>query len=298
MKIVIAGASGLVGSALVPSLRAAGHDVLRLVRRGGGGAPDEITWHPEKGEIDSARLEGIDVCINLAGENLAGGRWTAVRREGILRSRVDATRTLVKAIGRMTRKPAVLLNASAVGFYGDRGDEVLTEASSIGRGFLPEVCLAWETHASGAAQIGVRVAMLRFGVILAGKGGALAKMLPVFRLGIGGRLGSGQQWMSWISIDDVVGVIHHALGDSRCQGAINVVAPAAVTNVEFTRALASALHRPAVLPVPAWALRTVVGRGMADEALLGSTRAAPQRLGETGYAFRHPTIEAALGAVL
>lgn len=298
MKIVIAGASGLVGSALIPSLRAAGHDVLRLVRGAGARAPDEIPWQPESGEIDSARLEGIDACINLAGENVGAGRWTAARREAILRSRVDATRTLVGAIGRLTRKPAVLLNASAVGFYGDRGDEVLTETSGIGHGFLPEVCLAWETHANGAARLGTRVAMLRFGVILARGGGALAKMLPLFRLGLGGRLGAGQQWMSWIAMEDVMGVIQHALVNSGCAGPINVVAPRAVTNAEFTRALAGALHRPAFLPVPAWALRAVVGRGMADEALLGSTRVAPQRLEETGYAFRHSTIHTALHAVL
>jgi uncharacterized protein (TIGR01777 family) len=297
MTIVIAGASGLVGSALTKSLRAAGHEVRRLVRGRGARESDEIAWKPEMGEIDRTRLEGVDALINLAGENLGARRWTVARREAIQRSRIDATRTLVTAVGKLSRKPAVLLNASAVGFYGDRGDEVLTEASAIGHGFLSEVCLAWETTAGGASQFGVRTVLLRFGVILASEGGALEKMLPLFRLGLGGRLGSGEQWMSWVAIDDVVGVVHHALNDARCVGPINVVAPAAVTNVELTRALAAALHRPAMFPVPAWALRAAVGRGMADEALLASTRAAPRRLSEAGYEFRHPTIGQALKAI-
>jgi uncharacterized protein (TIGR01777 family) len=298
MTIVIAGASGLVGSALTKSLRAGGHEVRRLVRGRGARGADEIAWKPEMGEIDGTRLEGVDALINLAGENLGARRWTVARREAIRRSRIDATRTLVTAVGKLSRKPAVLLNASAVGFYGDRGDEVLTEASAIGHGFLSEVCLAWETTAGGASQFGVRTVLLRFGVILASEGGALEKMLPLFRLGLGGRLGSGEQWMSWVAIDDVVGVVHHALNDARCVGPINVVAPAAVTNVELTRALAAALHRPAMFPVPAWALRAAVGRGMADEALLASTRVAPRRLSEMGYEFRHPTIGQALDAVL
>lgn len=298
MKIVIAGASGLVGSALVPALRTARHDVFPLVRGRAASARDEIAWSPATGDIDRGGLEGADAIINLAGENLGAGRWTAARRERILRSRVEATRTLVTAIGQMASKPKVFASASAVGFYGDRGDSVLTERSGIGRGFLPEVTLAWETHAEGAAGFGVRTALLRFGLILAREGGALARMLPLFRLGLGGRLGSGQQWMSWISRDDVVGVIEHVLSDARCVGPINVVAPAPVTNVEFTAALARVLRRPAVLPAPAWALRTVLGRKLADEALLASTRAAPQRLGEVGYRFRHPAIESALRAVL
>lgn len=297
MRIVIAGSSGLVGSALLPALRESGHDVFRLVRGRAVRAPDEIAWDPVRNEVDRDRLEGVEAVINLAGENLGAGRWTAVRREAIRQSRVQATRTLISAIGRMKRRPAVLLNASAVGIYGDRGDEVLTEASARGRGFLPEVCLAWETHAGAAAPLGVRTAFLRFGIILAPEGGALAKMLPLFRAGLGGRLGSGEQWLSWIAIDDVVGVIVHALRDARCTGPINVVAPGAVTNAEFTAALADALGRPAFLPVPTWALRAVVGRGMADEALLASTRAAPQRLSEAGYAFRYPTIGPALRAL-
>ena len=288
----------MVWSALCPALSAAGHQVVSLVRERDSRLVDEIPWNPSTGTLDAARLAGTEAIINLAGENLSAGRWTDARRERIMRSRVDATRTLVKAISRMTPKPAVLVNASAVGFYGDRGDEVLTESSSIGHGFLSEVCLAWETHAEGAARLGVRTVMLRFGVILSRHGGALAKMLPLFRLGLGGRMGSGQQWMSWISLDDVVEVVAHVLRDRRSNGPINVVAPAAVTNSDFAASLGRALRRPAFVPAPAWALRTVFGRAMADEALLSSGRAAPQRLSEMGFSFRHSTVEAALRAIL
>lgn len=295
MKIVIAGASGLIGTAITPALRTAGHEVTRLVRRTAH-APDEVAWDPAAGTIDLAGLEGTDAAINLAGESVGSGRWTTARRERILRSRVDATRTLVQALTKLPRRPSVLLNASAIGFYGNRGDERLTEASAIGHGFLPEVCLAWETHAEGAARAGIRTVLLRFGVVLAGEGGAMARMLPLFRLGLGGRLGSGRQWMSWVGIRDVAGAIAHAVSNNRMRGPVNIVGPEQVTNREFTATLARVLHRPAVLPVPAWALRAVVGRGLADEALLASQRAVPERLRESGYAFRHATLEAALRA--
>lgn len=297
MKVAIAGASGLVGSALVPALRGAGHDVVRLVRRETH-AEGELGWDPVRGVIERKRMEGIDAVINLAGENLGAGRWTAARREAILRSRVDATRTLAAVIAGMQRKPVVFLNASAVGIYGDRGDEVLDEGSAVGRGFLPEVCVAWEAHARAAEQVGVRTAMLRFGIILAREGGALAKMLPVFRGGLGGRFGSGRQWMSWVSIDDVVGVVLAGLSDERWRAAVNVVAPNAVTNREFATTLARVLRRPAVVPAPAWALRLAMGRAMADEALLASTRARPGVLGASGFRFRHAKLEAALRAIL
>jgi uncharacterized protein (TIGR01777 family) len=243
-RILIAGASGLVGRALAPFLQAQGCEVVRLVRREPAGE-GEIAWNPASGELDITRLGDIDAVINLSGENVGAGRWTTRRREAILRSRVDATRTVVAAIQRMKRKPAVLLNASAVGFYGDRGDEQLTEASAIGHGFLPEVCLIWETHAEGAARMGVRTGLLRFGVVLSPTGGALAKMLPLFRAGLGGRLGDGRQWLSWVSLDDAVDAIHHALGDARCAGPLNLVAPEPVTNAEFTTVLARVLRRPA-----------------------------------------------------
>ena len=292
MKIVVAGASGLVGTALVPALRAAGHDVHRLVRRTAS-LPDEIAWNPAAGVVDDARFADVEAVINLAGENVGAGRWTARRREMILRSRVDGTRTLVEAMTRMKRKPAVLLNASAVGCYGDRSDEVLTETSTAGRGFLPEVCREWERHAAAASPLGVRVACLRFGVVLAAQGGALAKMLPLFRLGFGGRLGSGRQWMSWIGIEDAVRAIVHAVGEARLAGAVNVVAPEPVTNAEFTATLGRVLRRPAVLPVPAWVLRVALGQ-MANEALLASQRALPDALATAGFQFRHGTLESAL----
>jgi uncharacterized protein len=296
MKIVVAGASGLVGTALVPALRAAGHDVRRLVRRATVSAPDEILWSPAAGELDPRDLQGTDAFINLAGENI-GRRWTAARRERILRSRVDSTRTLVKAIAALSPAPRVLLNASAAGYYGDRGDDTLNEASGIGHGLLPEVCLAWETHAQVAARAGVRTVLLRFGVILTPDGGALGKMLPLFRRGLGGRLGSGEQWMSWVGIDDVIGAMMHLMHDARCTGPVNVVSPAPVTNREFTATLGRVLRRSAVIPAPAWALRLAFG-DMAEEALLASTRVLPQRLIETGYQFRHPTLESAFRAIL
>lgn len=296
MRILLAGASGLIGGALVPALRAAGHEPVRLVRRPAA-APDEIVWDPARGEVDWPKLGAIDAIVNLAGENVGASRWTAARRESIFRSRVDATRTLVALIAKLPRKPAVFISASAVGFYGDRGDERLDERAPIGRGFLPEVCLAWETHAEGAARAGVRTVLLRFGVVLANGGGALAKMLPVFRLGLGGRLGSGRQWMSWIALTDAVGAVQHALATAELSGPVNVVAPGEVTNAEFTAALGRVLGRPTVFPVPAFALRLAVGQGMADEALLASTRAVPAKLAASGFVFRQGELEPALRAL-
>ena len=296
MKVVVAGASGLIGRALVAALRAAGHEVRVLVRRVAT-SRDEISWDPNAGICPPGALAEADAVINLAGENVGAGRWTEQRRERILRSRVDATRTLVAALKDASPRPRVFLNASAVGFYGDRGEEVLTEASGMGHGFLPEVCLAWETHAENAARLGVRTGLLRFGVVLAREGGALPKMLPLFRGGLAGRLGHGRQWMSWVSVDDAVGAVLHVLREPRCAGPLNITAPAAVRNAEFTATLGRVLRRPAILPAPAWVLRLVLGH-MADETLLSSTRVEPRRLVETGFDFRHPTLEQALQAVL
>ncbi len=296
MKILIAGGSGFVGRALRPQLKAAGHEVVVLVRRAAR-TPDEVSWRPEAGELAAGALEGVDAVINLAGENIAGGRWTAARRERILRSRVDATRTLVVAIGKLSRRPRVFLSASAVGYYGDRGDEILPEQSNIGHGFLPEVCLAWETHAEGAARNGVRTVLLRFGMVLGREGGALAKQLPLFKLGLGGPLGDGQQWVSWIAMDDLVAAILHALQDETMRGAVNIVAPNPVRNADFTRILGAVLRRPAKLPAPPWALHLAFG-DMASEVLLGSTRAEPRVLSRAGFKFLHPELEPALRSIL
>lgn len=295
MRIVVGGASGLIGRALVPFLRTQGHRVVRLVR-GATVADDEIAWNPARGVLDPAQLEGVDAIVNLSGENIAGGRWDEARRERLVRSRVDATRTLVHAVEQISRRPAVFVSASAVGFYGDRGEEELTESSGIGRGFLPGVCLAWETHAESAARLGVRTALMRFGVVLSPADGALAKMLPVFRLGAGGRFGSGRQWMSWVSIEDAIGAIYHALLNSECAGACNVVAPQPVRNREFAATLARVLRRPAFFAVPAPALRFFLGE-MADETLLASTRVFPARLLATGYRFRDADLAGALARV-
>lgn len=289
--VVVAGASGLVGRALVAALTARGHRVRRLVRRAPA-ASDEVRWDPATGACDLGELGEADAVINLAGENLAAGRWTAARREAILRSRVDTTRTLVAAVKRTARRPEVFINASATGIYGDRGDEVLTEASAAGTGFLADVCRAWEEPLA-ALPAGVRAVALRTGVVLTPQGGALAKMLPAFRLGVGGRLGNGRQWMSWITLDDLVGAIGHVLVDPRCQGPVNAVAPTPVTNAAFTAALGAALRRPAILPVPVFALRLLFGQ-MADEALLSSARVEPKALLDTGFEFRHRGIETAL----
>lgn len=295
-RILLAGASGLIGNALVPFLQTQGHSVVRLVRRPSS-RTDEIVWNPAKGDLDAATLEGFDAIINLSGENVGAGRWTADRRDAIMRSRVDATRTLVHAIQGLQRKPAVFVSASAVGVYGNRGDEIVTEHSQPGAGFLSEVCQAWETTARAADGIGVRTALMRLGVVLTPAGGALGKLHSIFNAGLGGRVGNGCQWMSWTSIDDVVGALYHALLDERCDGPFNVVAPNPITNAEFAQSLARIMHRPAMFPVPAPALRLVFGE-MADATLLASTRAAPERLLETGYRFRHSTLESALRHVL
>lgn len=287
-RIVVAGASGLLGTALVHFLLTQGHEVVRLVRRGPVGT-GEALWNPARGELAPAIVSGADVVVNLSGENVGAGRWSAARREAILRSRVDATRTLVAAMKAAERPPEVFVSASAVGFYGERGDEVLKEDAAIGSGFLPEVCLAWETHADVAARAGIRTALLRFGVVLTPAGGALAKMLPVFRLAAGGRVGTGRQWMSWVGREDAIGAVYHAIMTSSCRGPFNVCAPGEVTNSGFTRELASTLGRPAVLPVPAAVLRAVFGQ-MANETLLASTRATPAALIDSGYVFRHAQV--------
>jgi len=296
MKILVTGSTGLVGSALIPALKSSGHQIVRLVRSKPKDA-SEIYWNAEQGTINAAELEGLDAVVHLAGENLAAGRWTDEKKKRIRESRVKGTRLLSETLAQLNEKPAVLVSASAVGFYGNRGDEILTEQSASGSDFLAEVCREWELATQAAAQAGIRVVNLRFGVIFSGEGGALKKMLTPFRLGVGGKLGSGRQYLSWIAIDDVVGAIEHALTNDSLRGAVNAVAPQAVTNREFTKTLGRVLSRPTIFPVPAFAARLAFGE-MADATLLSSQRVEPERLNEAGYTFKYPTLEAALRHVL
>ena len=302
MKIIVTGSNGLVGRALVRSLVADGHSVTRLVRGAGGGAGGQGTatarWDPEAGTVDAGALEGHDAAVHLAGEPIAEGRWTPEKKRRILESRSRGTRVLAEALARLGSKPKVLVSASATGFYGDRGDEVLREESASGDDFVSEVCREWEKATLPASQAGIRVVNLRIGVVLSGEGGALPKMLTPFRLGVGGKLGSGEQYMSWVALDDVVGVIRHALSHEELRGPVNTVAPNPVTNAEFTRALGGALGRPTFFAVPAFAARLAFGGELAEELLLSSTRVEPARLKETGYRFAYPEIGAALRHVL
>lgn len=295
-RAVVAGASGLIGRALVAALRQAGWQVTRLVRREVRGA-DEVCWNPASGAIDPAAVEGVDAVVNLAGANVGDGRWTRARRAAIRASRIESTRTLVQAMARAGRRPAVFVSAAATGIYGSRGDEVLTEVSTAGAGFLAEVCRDWEAEAVAAEKAGVRTVCARFGVVLAAEGGALAKLLPVFRLGLGGRIGDGRQWMSWIGRDDAVGALRLAIERPECRGPMNLVAPGAVTNAEFTRTLARVVRRPAFCAVPAAVLRLALGT-MAEETILASARVEPVRLREAGFVFRTPGLEDALRAAL
>ncbi|MFT3780563.1 MAG: TIGR01777 family oxidoreductase [Nibricoccus sp.] len=296
MRFLVSGASGLVGRALVPFLRSQGHEVVKLVRKQPVAA-DEIYWDPSREHLDLLHAKPFDAVVHLAGAGIAESRWTKARREEIRASRVQGTRTLVNALDRLRHRPFVLVMASATGFYGDRGQSRIYEDAKKGNGFLADVCDAWEREAVIARSFGIRVAKLRTGVVLTPAGGALAKMLPVFKAGLGGRIGSGEQWMSWIGINDLLGVIYHAVLDQRCNCPINAVAPEPVTNREFVATLARVLNRPAVLPVPAPMLRLAFG-AMADETLLTSARVMPGRLREVDYHFRQTDLESALRFVL
>jgi len=303
MRIAIAGASGLVGSALAKTLRAEGHEVTRIVRpgrasTGAGGSPmEEIPWDPSTGKIDLVALEGADAVVHLGGSGIAEERWTAARKEILRKSRVESTRLLVDAMAGMRRKPRAFVCASAIGYYGNRGDEILTETSGSGTDFLSGVAREWEGEALRAEASGTRTVRLRFGVILAAEGGALPRMAMPFRFGAGGRLGSGRQWMSWITLEDAVEAARATIVDERWSGALNVVAPEAVRNEEFKRALARVLRRPAIFPAPAFALRLALGE-MADALLLVSQRVKPQKLMEAGFPFRFVDLEPALRAKL
>jgi uncharacterized protein (TIGR01777 family) len=300
MKVLITGSSGLIGSALVPFLTSEGNSVTRLLRspassKSSGGS--EIIWNPGGPSAASPKLEGFDAVVHLAGENIAEGRWTEAKKARIRESRTKPTRALSEALAKLSNPPRTLVSASAVGFYGHRGDEILREGSAPGSGYLPEVCLGWEGATASAVQKGIRVVHLRFGVVLATTGGALAKMLPPFRMGVGGKVGDGKQYMSWIALDDVMGAIHHVLITDRLIGPVNAVAPNPVTNSEFTKTLGRVLSRPTLFPVPAAAARIAFGE-MADALLLASPRVIPARLVETGYQFRYPELEGALRHLL
>lgn len=294
MRVSITGSSGLIGSALLPLLTAEGHEVGRISRSTAVGA---WRWDPAAGHVDAGAVNGMDAVVHLAGETIAGGRWSEARKALIRESRLRGTRVVAEAVARADPRPRALLCASAMGFYGDRGDELLTERSAPGHGFLSEVSREWEEACAPAREQGVRVVNLRFGIVLSSAGGALAKMLPPFRLGVGGVVGSGKQWWSWVTLDDAVGAIRHALGTPGLAGPVNVAAPNPVTNGEFTRTLGRVLARPTLFPVPAFAARLALGE-MADALLLASARLVPERLLQTGFVFRRPELEGALRHLL
>lgn len=296
MKILISGASGLVGTAVAGALRKDGHTVKQFVRPGATAHEGDVRWDPTSGIVDLAAMEGADAVICLSGASVGDGRWTAERKKVLRSSRVDLTGLLVDSLGRLKQKPGVFIAASAIGYYGNRGDEILTESSAAGNDFIAQLARDWEAESARAESVGIRTVILRFGVVLSANGGALGRMLLPFKLGAGGRLGSGKQWMSWVALDDVVEIIRTAIADERMRGPVNVVAPGPVQNVEFTRMLANVLRRPAIFPAPAFALRIALGE-MADELLLSSQRVIPQRLHAAGYHFRFENLEGALRAM-
>lgn len=299
MKIAIGGSTGLVGSALVPFLTTGGHDVARLTR--GGSAPDDgttsVNWNPSEGTIDAAGLEGCDAVVHLGGHNIAEGRWTDGMKRLIRDSRVNSTTLLSRTLAGLANPPNVLVCASAIGFYGDRGQEIMTEDSEPGPNFLSETCHEWEEATKPARDAGIRVVNLRIGVVLSPRGGALKKMLLPFKLGGGGVVGSGKQWMSWICLDDLPQIILHAIQTESLSGPVNATAPGVVDNREFTKTLGRVLKRPTIIPMPAFVVKIAFGE-MGKELLLGSTRTVPNRLNESGYEFAYPELEPALRHVL
>lgn len=295
MKVLVTGSTGLIGSAFIKALHAQGHQVVRLVRAPLASSEPVVKWDPAAGTIDTPGLEGLDAVVHLAGETIAR-RWTAARKRSIRESRVAGTRLLAQTLARLQRPPKTLISASAIGYYGDRGDTVLREDSGPGTGFLPETSVAWEQAAQPAAQAGIRVAHPRTGVLLTTAGGALKEMLLPFRLGVGGVLGSGRQYWSWIAFDDVIGGLLHALHNENLSGPFNLVAPQPVTNREFTKVLGRVLSRPTVMPAPKFALRLLLGE-MAEGLLFASARVEPAKLLAAGYQFRHPDLEGALRAL-
>jgi len=294
LKVLLSGSSGLIGSALLSSLRANGNEVKCLVRKPAA-ATGEVFWDFSS-PLDPRPVSGFDAVIHLAGESIAA-RWSSARKRHILESRIVPTRFLVEAMNQSQPRPRVFICASAIGYYGDRGEELLPEESTSGQGFVGEVCRQWEAAAQGAAAAGIRSVQIRTGIVLSSKGGALAKMLPPFRIGLGGKVGSGRQWMSWVDLRDEVGAIQHLLNAESISGPVNLAAPSPVRNAEFTSALAGALHRPAIFPMPAFAARLAFGQ-MADELLLSSQRVEPSKLTASGYVFQHPALLPALESIL
>jgi len=296
VKVLVTGSSGLIGRALVARLVEGDHQVTRLVR--GQAGPGEAAWDPVAGTVEADKLEGHDAAVHLAGAGIGDHRWTDEHKRAVLDSRVQGTGLLARTLAGLSSPPRVLASGSAVGFYGDRGDEELTEASTRGTGFLADVVSAWEAAAAPAADAGIRVALVRTGVVLTAKGGALKKQLLPFKLGVGGRLGTGRQWLSWISLDDEVAALLHVLSDGGPSGPVNLTSPQPVTNATFTATLARVLHRPAVLPVPTPALHALFGKEMVAEMMLAGQRVLPAALTASGFAFAHPGLENALRSTL
>ena len=295
MKIAITGSSGLIGTALIDAITARGDTPVRVVRSSPG--PDDILWDINAGTIEADKLEGIDAVVHLAGEGIGEAKWSPEQKRKILESRTKGTALLANALAELDNKPSVFVSGSAMGFYGDRGDTKLDEHADPGQGFLTDVVVAWEAAAQPAIDAGIRTAMIRTGVVLSPKGGALKEQLPFFKLGIGGKIGDGSQYWSWISIDDQIGAILHII-DGELSGPVNVVAPNPVTNAEFTSALGKALGRPTFLPTPKFAVDIRLGKEAAEAMLFWSTRVIPQALTDSGYTFEHPTIDKAFEALL
>ena len=295
MNVLVTGSSGLVGSALIKKLSTHGHQVTRLVRR--TPRPGEVRWNPDDGTIETAALGQIDAVVHLAGAGIGDHRWTPEYKQQLVDSRMRGTALLANTLAALEHKPSVLLSASAIGIYGDRGDEELDETSAVGSGFLADLCVTWEAATAPAEAAGIRVAHLRTGIVLSHHGGALKKQLPLFKLGLGGRIGSGKPWQSWISLDDEVGAIVHLLTSGR-SGAVNLTAPNPVTQSEFANELGRALHRPTLVPIPSFGPKLLLGGELVDNLLLAGQRVLPKVLLADGYTFQHPTLAAALGAIL
>lgn len=296
MKIAVSGSTGLIGSALIPFLKEQGHEVFKLMRVRADLLPDEIGWDTHRGVINPSLLEGMDAVVHLAGENIMG-RWTEAKKEKIRTSRVVGTKLLCQALCSLKHPPSVFVAASAIGYYGDRGDETLIEKSPKGEGFLPNVCEQWEEATGALKEKGSRIVNLRIGMVLSGKGGALKQMLPVFKWGLGGKMGLGNQWMSWIAIDDLIRIIDFALHKEQLAGSLNAVSPYPVTNQTFTETLGKLLHRPTFMAMPACAVKLVFGQ-LGTELLLSSTRVSPRKLEEAGYPFAYPHLDKALQHIL